>query len=196
MLTLALAFSVDAQGTKSGDNLSAKIHKMDDRTVSGEVVDESGEPLAGATVMLKGTDIGVATNIDGQFSIMVSGKKPVLEISYIGMKTESIAIEKTSVLFISLKRADNMMDEVVVTGYQNIKRENATGSYQIIRAEDMDKRYTGDITSNLEGRVPGVVYDPKSNSKDENAITIRGKSTFNAKESPLVVVDGFPSKGA
>ncbi len=116
--------------------------------------------------------------------------------SYVGMKTKQVRVDKNyNYIRIVMEAVPNMMEEVVVTGYQNIKRENATGSYQIIRAEDMDKRYTGDITSNLEGRVPGVVFDPKSNTKDENAITIRGKSTFNAKESPLVVVDGLPIEG-
>lgn len=197
LLTLTLSFAVDAQGKKSEEKLVDKIHDMNDRTISGEVVDESGEPLAGATVMLKGTDIGVATNLDGQFSIMVSGKRPVLEIAYIGMKPETVSFDYHTMkyLFIKMKRADNMMDEVVVTGYQNIKRESATGSYQVLTTEDLDKRSTSDLASRLEGAVPGLVMDPKKGSTDEDAFTIRGVGTFQAKSSPLIVVDGLPIEG-
>ncbi len=196
LFTLALAFSVDAQSQKPKSKIVDKIEKMDSRTISGEVVDENGDPLAGATVMLKGTDIGVATNVDGQFSLMVSGNRPVLEVSYIGMTPQTISISKDiKYLFLTMKTADNMMDEVVVTGYQNIKRESATGSYQVLTAKDLDKRSTPDLASRLEGTVPGLVMDPKKGSTDEDAFTIRGVGTFQAKSSPLIVVDGLPIEG-
>ena len=100
-----------------------------------------------------------------------------------------------SYLKIVMKPATNMMDEVVVTGFQNIKRESATGAFQVITSDDLDKRSTTSLASRLEGSVPGVVMDPKSNSKDEDAFTIRGVGTFEAKSSPLVVVDGLPIEG-
>lgn len=84
-----------------------------------------------------------------------------------------------------------MMDEVVVTGYQTIKRESATGSYQTISAEDINKRFTGDIASNLEGKVPGLV----GAEKGEDKIVIRGLGSFQAQNSPLIVVDGLPIEG-
>ena len=165
------------------------MDKISQKTLSGTVLDENGEPLPGATVMIEGTQDGTSTDMDGNFTLLCHKPNATLVFSYVGMKTKQFKVEKDyNYIRVIMEAVPNMMEEVVVTGYQNIKRENATGSYQIIRAEDMDKRYTGDITSNLEGRVPGVVYDPKSNSKDENAITIRGKSTFSAKESPLIVV--------
>lgn len=135
----------------------------------GQVFDEDGEPLAGVTVMLKDTDHGVATDMDGQFSILITGKNPVLTFSYIGMKTVSLPVgDGGTFLRVVMTRADNMMDEVVVTGYQNIKRENATGSYQILSAEDLDKRYTGDIASNLEGKIPGLVRYEKTAGAVQN----------------------------
>lgn len=187
--------TADAQ-TKNTPSVSASMDKISQNTVSGTVLDENGDPLPGATVMIEGTSDGTSTDMDGNFTLLCNKPNATLVFSYVGMKTKHSKIEKDyGYIRITMETVPNMMEEVVVTGYQNIKRENATGSYQIIRAEDMDKRYTGDITSNLEGRVPGVVYDPKSNSKDENAITIRGKSTFSAKESPLIVVDGLPIEG-
>ena len=181
---------------KAGGNVAETMQKIEDNTITGTVVDDLGEPLAGATVRIEGTQQGVATDIDGNFSILCNKKDAVLTISYIGMKPVSIKLgHDAKYIKVKLEPAENMMDEVVVTGYQNIKRENATGSYQILKAEDMDKRYTGDITSNLEGKIPGVVYNPKASQQDENAITIRGQSTFSAKKSPLVVVDGLPIEG-
>lgn len=89
-----------------------------------------------------------------------------------------------------------LLQEVFVTGYHNIKRENATGAYQLISSKDMDRRYTGDVVSNLEGKVAGLVqYNNGMNDGGESAITIRGAGSFNAKTSPLIVVDGLPIEG-
>jgi len=88
------------------------------------------------------------------------------------------------------------LEEVFVTGYQNVKRENATGSYQTVSAKDLDKRYTGDVMTNLEGKVPGMVmYNNGKNGSGEDKISIRGIGSFNAKTSPLIVVDGLPIEG-
>ena len=193
---LALSPCVSAQDNKS---LASTMKEIDKKNVVGQVFDEDNEPLPGATVMLKGTDQGVATDIDGQFTILVSGKNPIIEITYIGMKPVTLPIVNGSkFLRVKMQRAENMMSEIVVTGYQNIKRESATGAYQILSAEEMDKRYTGDIASNLEGRIPGLVRYEKtagSVSNPEDAIVIRGMGTFEAKSTPLVVVDGLPIEG-
>lgn len=91
---------------------------------------------------------------------------------------------------------DNMLEEVFVTGYQSVKRENATGAYQRISSKALSKRYTGDVLTNLEGRVPGLVqYNNGMNDGGESALTIRGAGSFNAKTNPLVVVDGLPIEG-
>lgn len=198
LIVAAMTFAplqVSAQN-KSGGSVSQTMQNIAGKTITGTVLDDLGEPLAGASVRIEGTQQGVATDVDGNFSLLCDKKDPVITISYIGMKTISMKLSSDAkYIQVKLEPAENMMDEVVVTGYQNIKRENATGSYQILKAEDMDKRYTGDITSNLEGKIPGVVYDPKASQQDENAITIRGTSTFSAKKSPLVVVDGLPIEG-
>ncbi|MBQ0023827.1 MAG: SusC/RagA family TonB-linked outer membrane protein [Prevotellaceae bacterium] len=89
-----------------------------------------------------------------------------------------------------------LLEEVFVTGYHNVKKENATGAYQSISSKELDKRYTGDVLKNLEGKVPGlVIYNNGLNDGGEGAITIRGTGSFNAKTSPLIVVDGLPIEG-
>ena len=198
LLIAALSPAVMSAQTKKG-SVRDERQKIEDKTVNGTIIDENGEPLIGATVMLKGTPKGTATDLDGNFSLLISGKHPTLVISYVGMESKEVSLEykgnKFQYVKATLKPLPNLMNEVVVTGYQNIKRENATGAYQIITAEDLEKRYTGDVTSNLEGMVPGLVYDPKSNYTDENALKIRGTGTFQARTAPLVVVDGLPIEG-
>lgn len=194
-VVLVSSVAADAQ-VKKDNNVTAAIEKIEKKTITGTVLDEEGEPLVGATVMIEGSKTGTSTDIDGNFSLMSAKQNPELVISYVGMKTARIRVEKGgSYVRVRLQTAPNMMNEVVVTGYQNIKRESATGSYQVLTSDDLDKRSTTDLASRLEGAVPGLVMDPKKGSTDEDAFTIRGVGTFQAKSSPLIVVDGLPIEG-
>lgn len=169
------------------------------KVITGYVTDENGEPLAGANVKQQGFKNGTVTDVDGQFVITVEGKNPQLLVSFIGMKDKVLTTKdlRKHVVGVALETDEIMMNDVLVTGYQNIKRKSATGSYQTISAKDMDERYTGDIVSNLEGKVPGLVsYDNGMNGDGEQKITIRGVGSFQAKTNPLVVVDGLPIEGS
>lgn len=176
---------------------SADAGEIVRRTVTGTVTDEHGEPLPGATVSIEGTTQHTATDIDGHFTINTNSVAPILTISYIGMKPQSIAIANSTPMPLKLALRTNytVMDEVVVTGYQSIKRENATGAYQTISSEDMERRYTGSLTENLEGQVPGLVTYNNGIKEGEDAMTIRGTGSFQAVTKPLVVVDGLPIEG-
>lgn len=163
------------------------------RDVMGVVTDSKGEPLVGVTVFVDGTNIGTSTDIDGNFSIIMEKGHNKLRFSYVGMKTKTVAVApKELIVQVALEDEPQLMSEVVVTGYQQLKRESATGAFQNISAADMAQRYTGDITSNLEGQVPGLVTYDNGNGK---GMTIRGTGSFQANTSPLVVVDGLPIEG-
>lgn len=170
------------------------------KNIVGTVVDGDGEALPGATVSLVGTDNAVVTDIDGNFSIIVEGKNPRIEVSYIGMKTKTLDVNRSTkqkFMVVELDADANLLSEVLVTGYQNLKRENATGAYQVISSKELDERYTTNLVSRLEGQIPGLtVYNNGSNDGGESAMTIRGVSSFRAKTSPLVVVDGLPIEGS
>ena len=169
------------------------------KQISGMVTDENEDPLPGVTVMVKGTNNGASTDIDGLFTLFVEGNNPELEFSYVGMKSKMVRISPKSekFLMIQMENDENILDEVLVTGYQNIKRENATGSYQLISSKKLDERHTGTIVENLEGQIPGLMsYNNGLNGGGENALTIRGISSFQAKTNPLVVVDGLPIEGS
>lgn len=159
--------------------------------VTGTVTDAEGEALPGATVLIEGTNLAAVTDIDGHFTINVNSENPVLIVHYVGMVPYSLlltAANTATPLKIVMETNTTMMDEVVVTGYQNLKRESATGAFQQITAKDLDTRYMSSLTSNLEGKVAGmVVYNDQ--------IQIRGTGTLKANTEPLVVVDGLPING-
>lgn len=162
-------------------------------TVTGQVTDENGEALPGATVSVPGTKVVVATDIDGQFSILLEGKSPRIEVSYVGMKAKTVKINpKQPFVVVKMESDPTLMNEVVVTGYQNLKRENATGAYQTISQSDIDRSFTGTVTDRLEGKVPGLVT---YNNGDGQKMTIRGLGSFQANTQPLIVVDGLPIEG-
>lgn len=164
------------------------------RPVTGVVTDSNGEPLIGASIFVEGTTIGTSTDIDGQFSLLCEGKKPVLRVSYVGMKTKNVPVTSSNKpLMITLDEDTQLMSEVIVTGYSNFKRESATGSYQTITAEDLSQRHMGTITENLEGKIPGMVTYNNGKGKQ---MTIRGAGSFEASTNPLVVVDGLPIEGS
>ncbi len=169
------------------------------KLVTGMVTDTEDQPLPGASVVQVGTTNGVSSDVDGNFSLMVEGNGPELEISYIGMKSRKIQINKSTGRFVMIKLEsdETILDEVLVTGYRNIKRENATGSYQLIGSKDIDNHYTSDVSSRLEGQIPGLtIYSNGNNGSGESAMTIRGVSSFQARTTPLVVVDGLPIEGS
>ncbi len=167
--------------------------------VTGIVIDESEEPLAGAAIMLKDTRLATMTDVDGQFSMIVEGKNPVLEISFLGMKTAEVVIDpKRDVQFypIRMESESLMMKAVLVTGYQNVKKETSTGSYQLVTAEKLENKYDKDLLRNLEGKIPGLVsYNNGVSGDGEAGLTIRGAASFQARTNPLVVVDGLPIEG-
>lgn len=168
------------------------------KVVSGRVLDETGMPLPGVNVRIKETTVGVATGIDGDFSIAVEGKNPVLVFSFVGMLDKEVRItrETQNPVVVEMESDMALMEEVIVTGYQNLKRENATGAYQLISSKDMDSRYATDIVSSLEGKIPGLVSYNNGLKNGEDALTIRGVGSFQAKTSPLIVVDGLPIEGS
>lgn len=171
----------------------------DQPVAHGVVLDEEGDPLPGATISIKGTNFATSSNIDGQFSISIPSSGADLEVSYVGMHPANVHVTKVIAmqsLKIVLSQSATIMDEVVVTGYQNIKRENATGAYTIISGDEINKRHNADVASSLEGNIPGLVKNRKNQyTEGEDNLVIRGVGTFQASSAPLIVVDGLPIEG-
>lgn len=164
------------------------------QTVSGKVTDENSEPLPGVTVLMKGTNIGTSTDFDGNFSIDAN-PGDVLSFSFVGYATQEITItDNITTLDITLTEDKNILDEVVLvsTGYQEISRERATGAFESIRKNQIEKP-----SSSISERLVGMVAGLQSTTNADGSIDfqIRGQSSLFADQQPLIVYDGFPIEG-
>lgn len=178
------------------ENVSSKlnlIHAQNRIKLKGQVTDNKGRPIAGAGVLEKGTKNHTGTDSNGAFSIEVE-ENAVLLISYVGYNTQEVSVNNSGkVLSVMLTESLNKLEEVGVisTGYQKIKKDQLTGAASVIGEKDYQQRVavTGNFLENLEGKVPGLIYNSISGE-----ISIRGVSTFDAVKRPLIVVDGFPTE--
>ncbi len=163
--------------------------------IRGSVMDASDSgPLAGATVKIKNTEKGVSTDTEGRFSLTADSSAAVLVISYLGFDTKEVTVKlpQEGTLEIMLDRKTGALQEVVVsTGYQEIPKERATGSFVRADNELLNRRVSTDIVSRLEDVVPGLVF----NRKGSSSMSIRGQSTLHANAQPLIVIDNFPFDG-
>lgn len=157
----------------------------------GVLLDSDGSPLIGATIKVAGSNNGTITDAEGRYELDGVKEDDILEYSYLGMKSLKRKASAQQITVI-MEEEDNTLDDVFITGYQNLKRENATGAFQQISSKEMDNRYTGDITSNLEGKIAGLV---KYDNGVTNQLSIRGTSSLSANTNPLVVVNGLPITG-
>ena len=159
--------------------------------VSGQIVDQDGQPLIGATVKVKGSKGGTVTDFDGNFSVDVPSDG-VLVVSYVGYKDREIAVRGRSNLGqIQLTSDDNILEQVVVVGYGTQKKADLTGSVAIVNADEMKKVSNSNISTMLEGKVAGVQITSDGQPGADPAVRIRGIGSFGST-APLYVVDGVP----
>lgn len=160
--------------------------------VKGTVVDENGEPLIGATVIEKGTTNGVPTDIDGKFSINIQNPKNAsLVVSYVGYDSQTIALNGKTEFTITLKENSELLDEVVVVGYGQMKRSDMTGSVVSVGQSAIEKSVPTSIDQVLQGRAAGVQIQANSGTPGAStSIRIRGVNSLNATNQPIFVIDG------
>ena len=159
--------------------------------VSGQVIDEQGLPLLGATIRVKDGQTGTTTDFDGNFQIEVPGNS-VLLISYVGYKDREIAVRNRAVLEpIQLQTDDLMLEQVVVVGYGTQKKSDLTGSVSVVDAEALKQVSHSNISSMLEGKVAGVQITSDGQPGADPSVRIRGIGSFGST-APLYVIDGVP----
>lgn len=171
--------------------------RYQDIDVRGVVVGEKGELLPGATVTVKGTERKVITNGKGEFYLQGVEEKAVLVISYTGYERKEIKVAK-DLATIELSLAEGKLDEVEVvsTGYQDIPKERATGSFTLIDNKTLNRTVSPDLLSRLNGVTNGLLSDKTVGSPNNKlGISIRGQSTIFSNSAPLVILDNFPFEG-
>jgi len=175
--------------------LSVGLVSAQSRSVSGKVLyAEDGQPIIGATVMVKGTTTGVITNPDGDFTVRLQGNAKNLIVSYIGMKTKEFVAQNNMV--IKLERNVSEIDEVLVVAYGTTKKSSFTGAASTIKSDALFKRQVSNVTNALTGQVAGVQITAANGQPGSTAtVRIRGIGSMSASNSPLYVVDGVPFDG-
>ena len=175
------------------------------KSVSGKVVDENGAPLPGVTVVVKGTTVGVVTDIDGNYNLTVPDNANVLSFSFVGMRTQEITIGNQTTINITLEAETIGLDEVIAVGYATQKKANVVGSVASVSGEKIESVPAADISNAISGRMPGSIIMQGSGEPGQNEarILVRGRSTLGdpddedrdiALSAPLVVVDGIPGR--
>lgn len=166
--------------------------KPTERTVSGVVYDSDGLPVIGAGVMVKGSLHGTVTDEDGRWTLELEDDNVTLEISSMGYQSQSVAVKGRSDFTVTLTSDTQYLDEVVVVGYGTQKKVNLTGSVSMVTSEDMASRPVSNMSSGLQGLLPGVTVVNASGQPGESGTTIRvrGVGTIG-NANPLILIDGI-----
>ena len=186
-----LLFGVVGGGSLSVTPAKAAVAQAQNIKVHGQVVDQDGQPLIGATVRQKGAQTGTVTDFDGNFTLDVPQNATLL-VSYIGFKDREFAVRGRADLGqIQLESDSHMLEQVVVVGYGTQKKADLTGSVSIVNAEELKRVSNSNISTMLEGKVAGVQITSDGQPGADPSVRIRGIGSFGST-APLYVVDGVP----
>ena len=164
------------------------------KTIKGTVVDVPGEPLIGVNVAVKGTTIGIITDIDGNYTLEVPSKSTIV-FSYIGYQAQEVPVGNQSTINVTLKEYAQKLEEVVVVGYGTQKKVTVTGSVASVSGEELKASPTTNLSNGMVGRMPGVIGFQKSDEPGGGGTTIRVRGTNSlGSNDPLVVIDGIPDR--
>lgn len=189
------------------DNRMITIHRRDvqtarqvrqndrNKTVKGQVLDEKGEPVIGATIKVKGTTLATVSDVDGNFELTVPVNSQ-LEVSYIGYVPQTVSANSKN-FDLTLQEDTKLMDEVVVVGYGVQKKSDLTGSVASISSKTLESRPQPNLIQSLEGVVPGLNVAVTGNNAEGSSTTtrIRGSKSISADNKPLIILDGIPFDG-
>ena len=159
--------------------------------VTGIVKDASGEPLIGVSVMVKGTSTGTVTDFDGRFSLQSVSSSAQLQFSYIGYETKTVNVGSTTNFNIVLNEDNAALEEVVVIGYQTVKRRDLTGSVASVNNKQLTSAPVANVAQALQGKLAGVNVVSQDGRPDANiSIRVRGGGSISQSNEPLILIDG------
>ena len=151
-----------------------------------------GDPIPGVTVLESGTQNGVITNIDGQYSISVKGATAVLQFSFVGMETKDIVVGNRSTIDVVLNDVTTDLDELIVVGYGTMRKSDVSGAISSVRSDALQNIITPDAAAALQGKASGVQVLTNSGAPGQGAsIRVRGYSSNSGQLGPLLIVDGL-----
>ena len=163
-----------------------------EKTISGTITDGQGLPLPGVNVVVKGTARGTQTDFDGKYSISAS-QGEVLQFSFVGYKTSTATIGASSVVNMAMQEGDEMLNEVIVTGYTSTKRPKSLAAVNFVSVDEIEERSNASVIQNLQGMVAGLNIGTGSGQPGaDSTILLRGVGSINGNIEPLFIVDGMP----
>ena len=164
-------------------------------TIRGKITDSKGNALIGATIRIKGTGIGVATNTTEEYTLNIPADQQEILVTYIGYIDQTIKVNNRKVINIVLKEDQKEMEEVVVTGYQSVRRERLTGSTKTITAREIEGKGLTSIEEALSSTIAGLNMISSGRPGQDAKIQIRGINSLNGSTEPIGIVDGMPMQG-
>lgn len=167
------------------------VHAQEQLTVTGSVTDTQGAPLPGASIIIQGTQQGTTSDFDGNFQLDGVPADGQLTVSYIGFVQLLVDVNNRRSIDIVLSEDNNLLDEVVVIGYQSVKRSEIVGSVSVVDTDEMLKAPAGNVGQMLQGRAAGVTVTSTGAPGTSSSVKIRGLNSFSGQDSPLYVVDGM-----
>ncbi|MEI6140152.1 MAG: TonB-dependent receptor [Mariniphaga sp.] len=177
--------------------LSVCLVNAQEGSLSGRVTSKDGNPVPGASVVVKGTSIGVVTDSNGLFNLKSTTGSKTLVVSFIGMKTKEIEITSSSKYNVVLEEDTYNLEEVVAIGYGTTKKSDLTGSVTSVKSDEIKAIATSNVMQSLSGRAPGVqVLQNTGAPGGAVSVRIRGTNSIQGSNEPLYVIDGFPSSGS
>lgn len=173
--------------------IEAKEKAVQEIKVSGKITDENNQPIPGASILVKGTQIATQTDFDGKYLIKVPSNESVLVVSFIGYGTKEIKINNQSVINFQLLPETAKLEEVVVVGYGSSKQKDLTGSVSSVKSENFNKGPQLSAQQAIQGKMAGVVIAQNSGKPGgSNTVIIRGGTSLTGTNDPLYVIDGVP----
>nr|MBA4167851.1 SusC/RagA family TonB-linked outer membrane protein [Chitinophagaceae bacterium] len=170
-------------------------HIFQQRTLSGKVTDDQGQPLAGVSILIKGNSSGVSTGQDGSFEIAVPSKNVTLTFSFVGYATQELAVGNQSVVNIRMTAENKALNEVIVTGYSSQSRRDIVGAVSSVQGKDLVSVAATSFAQQLQGRAPGVQVGNDNSPGGGVAVRIRGIGSITGGNDPLYIIDGVPTQG-
>lgn len=184
---------LERQAVRLSENVQPVIYQPQQKQITGTVTDSDGLPLPGVSVVVKGTTIGTVTNNDGEFSLNIPLNAETLQFSFVGMKTQELAIEGRTIFTVVMEEETIGIDEVVAVGYGTMKKSDLTGSIVSVKAEDLRERPATNLGQAIQGKASGVLVRNNSSAPGGGvSIIIRGHNSVNSNSEPLYIVDGIP----
>lgn len=165
-----------------------------DRKVSGTVLDDKGQGIPGASVLLKGTTTGTTSDVNGSFSINVKNNSSELQVSSVGYLTKSVAVGSQASVKVILAEDVSQLNEVVVTGYTAQRKKDITGAVAVVGSKELTALPAASVTQMLQGRASGVTVGNDNSPGGGTMVRVRGFGSIN-NNSPLYIIDGVPTQG-